>query len=125
MRQECLLSQILFAILIDFVLRACHFRGGIQLSPDRQIHDCNFADNIILMAHCQEDIQHKLNELAAKATHMSLNINVDKTKSLSNAVVTTIAAGIQYEGTDIDEVREFKYLDSTITQDGNYDREVC
>ena len=28
-RQGCLLSPILFAILIDFALRAFHFRGGI------------------------------------------------------------------------------------------------
>ena len=65
-----------------------------------------------------------LNELAAKAAPMGLKININKTKSMLNAVVTTIAAGIRYEGTDIEEVREFKYLGSTITQDGNCDREV-
>ena len=47
-----------------------------------------------------------------------------KRKSMSNAVVTTIAAGIRYEGTDIGEVREFMYFSSAITQDGNCDREV-
>ena len=36
----------------------------------------------------------------------------------------TFAAGIRYEGTDIEEVREFKYLGNTVTQDGNCDREV-
>ena len=43
---------------------------------------------------------------------------------MSNAEVTTIAAGIRYEGTYTEEVREFKYLGSTITQDGNCNREV-
>jgi len=76
------------------------------------------------MAHCQEDIQRNLNELAAKATHMGQKINNNKTKSILNAVVMTIAAGIRYEGTDVEDVRRFKYLGSTITQDGNCDREV-
>ena len=52
-RQGCLISPILFAILIDFVLRACHFRGGIKLSPEGQIHNSDFADDIVLVAHCQ------------------------------------------------------------------------
>ena len=123
-RQGCLLSPILFSILINFVCRSCHFRQGIQLSPERQIHDCNFADDIVLVAHCQEDIQHHLNELVAKAALMGLKINVDKRKSMSNSVLMTILAGIRYEGTDIEEVREFKYLGRRITQDGNCDGEV-
>ena len=77
------------------MLRACHFRGGIQLSPEHQIHDCDFPGDIALAAHCQEDVQHNLNEIAAKAAPMGLKINIDKTKSMSNGVVTTIAAGIR------------------------------
>ena len=79
-RQGCVLSPILFAILIDFVLRACHFRGGIQLSPKRQIHAFDFADDIVLIAHCQDDIQCNLYELAAKAAPVGLKININKTK---------------------------------------------
>ena len=93
-RQGCLLSPTLFAMLRNFVINT-------KQSPERQIQDCDFADDIVLVAHCQEDIQHNLNELAAKLSSMGVKINIDKTKNMSKAEVTTIAAGIRYEGTDI------------------------
>ena len=62
-RQGCLLSLILFSVLIGFVLRACHFRRGIKQFPERRVHNCDLADDIVLVAHCQEDIQHNLDEL--------------------------------------------------------------
>ena len=43
---------------------------------------------------------------------------------MSNVVVTTIAVWILYKATNIEEVREFKYLGITITQDGNCNRKV-
>ena len=102
------------------MLRACHFRDGIQLSLERQIHDFHFTDNIALAAHCKEDIQRILIELTVKAGTIGLKINVDKL----NSVVKTFAANILYEGTDIEEVREFKYLGSTVTHNENCDRQV-
>ena len=120
LRQGCLLSPILFTMLKHFMLWACHFRNGTQLSLERQIHDFHFTDNIALAAHCKEDIQRNLTELAVKAGTIGLKINVDKLIALWK----TFAAGILYEGTDIEEVRGFKYLGSTVTHNENCDRKV-
>ena len=75
-RQGCLVYPMILAILRDFVLQACRFRGGIQISPELQLNDCDFDDDIALVAHCQEEIQHNLNELAVKSSPMGQKINV-------------------------------------------------
>ena len=60
---ECLLSPMLFAILIDLVNQAFHFRAGGQLSSEQQLHDHEFENNVDHVAHCQDAIQHNLQEL--------------------------------------------------------------
>jgi len=54
---------MLFAILIDLVNQAFHFRAGGQLSSEQQLHDHEFENNVDHVAHCQDAIQHNLQEL--------------------------------------------------------------
>ena len=43
---------------------------------------------------------------------------------MSNGIMTTFAVDIRYKDTNIEEVRESKCRDSTVTHHGNCDREV-
>ena len=123
-RQGCILSPLLFAIVIDFVLRGCSFSEGLQLNPLRTLHDGVFADDIALFAHESEDIQHNINELERVANAVGLSINANKTKSMSNAVIPDLAEGLLVNNEEIEVVREFKYLGSILTQDANPEREI-
>jgi len=53
-RQGCILSPLLFAITIDWVLRRTTERttGGITWSEDAHLCDLDFADDIALMIRC-------------------------------------------------------------------------
>ena len=53
---------------------------GIQPSPECQLHNCEFTDDITPAVHLQDDIQHNLNEPVAKVAPTGLQINVVKTK---------------------------------------------
>ena len=123
-RQGCNLSPLLFAIVIDFVLRGCSFSGGIQLNPLRELNDGDFADDVALITHDPEDMQRNINELGRMANAVGLSINANKTKSMSNAVIPDLAEGLLVNNEEIEEVREFKYLGSILTQDANSEREI-
>ena len=123
-RQGCILSPLLFAIVIDFVLRGCSFSGGIQLNPLRELNDGDFADDVALITHDPEDMQRNINELGRMANAVGLSINANKTKSMSNAVIPDLAEGLLVNNEEIEEVREFKYLGSILTQDANSEREI-
>ena len=79
-RQGYILSPLIFAIVIDFVLRRCSFSGGLQLNPLRILHDGVFADDIALFAYESEAIQHNINELGRLANAVGLSINANKAK---------------------------------------------
>ena len=48
-REGCIHSPVLFVILIDYRLRKCNFRGGIQLNLNRIFCDGDFIDDITLL----------------------------------------------------------------------------
>ena len=50
-------SPILIAMIIDFALSSCNFCGGAQLNPHRQIYDCDFANDMVLVTHFTGDMQ--------------------------------------------------------------------
>ncbi|XP_065564199.1 uncharacterized protein LOC136029626 [Artemia franciscana] len=107
-RQDCILSPLLFAIVIDFVLRGCSVSGGLQLNLLRTLHDGVFADNIALFAHESEDIHNNINELERVANSVGLSISANKTKSMSNAVIPDLAERLLVNNEEIEVVREFK-----------------
>ncbi|XP_065570432.1 uncharacterized protein LOC136033587 [Artemia franciscana] len=123
-RQGCILSPLLFAIVIDFVLRGCSFSGGLQLNPLRALHGGVFADDIAFFAHESEAIQHNIRELGRVAIAIRLSINANMTKSMSNAVISDLAEGLLVNNEEIEVVREFKYLGSILTQHTNPEREI-
>ena len=123
-RQGCILSPLLFAIVIDLVLCGCSFSGDLQLNPLREFHDGVFADDIALFAHESEAIQNNINELERVANAAGLSISANKTKSMSNAVIPDLAEGLLVNNKEIEVVREFKYLSSILAQDANPEREI-
>ena len=123
-RQGYILSPLLYAIVIDFVLRRCSFSGGLKLNPLRELHDGVFAEDIALFAHEFEAIQRNINELGRVANAIGLSIYTNKTKSMSNAVIPDLAEGLLVNNEEIEVVREFKYLGSILTQDANLEREI-
>ena len=68
-RQGCFLSRTIFLMMVDWVMRqsTAGQRTGIQWTFTKQLEDLDFADDISLLFHKQQDTQEKLCRVAAEA----------------------------------------------------------
>ena len=83
-RQGCLLSPTIFLMVVDWVTRqsTAGQRTGIQWTLTKQLEDLDFADDISLLPHKQQDAQEKLCRVAAEAEKTGLQINIGKTEAM-------------------------------------------
>jgi len=83
-RQGCVLSPYLFNILAKMVMRVPmdRFQGGLQIGG-RMITNLRYADDIILLATSDAELQELVDRLDWVSRKYSLLINVDKTKVIS------------------------------------------
>jgi len=79
-RQGCILSPLLFAIAIDWVLRRTmdNSTGGITWTEDESSCDLDFADDIALTDDSWNSMQQTTSTLTKEANEVGLYINVDK-----------------------------------------------
>jgi len=80
-RQGCVLSPYLFNILAEMVMRETldGFQGGLQIAG-RTITNIRYADDIILSATSEAELQELMDRLDRLSRRYSLLINIDKTK---------------------------------------------
>ena len=88
-RQGCVMSGLLFNIVIDWVLwRTTEGRRrGIRWSLTSVLEDLDYADDIVLLSHSSSDMQEKMDRLNIFAQKVGLNISTGKTEVM--AVSTT------------------------------------
>jgi len=83
-QQGCVLSPYLFNILAEMVMRETldRFQGGLQ-TGGRMIMNLRYADDIILLATSEAELQELVDRLDRVSRRYSLVINVDKTKVMA------------------------------------------
>lgn len=116
-RQGCLLSPLLFLLVIDGVMRRVVAGKNRGISWFfKHLEDMDYADDIVLMSHSFADMQSKLDDLVNEAAKVGLKINIGKTKVMKINVRNNTP--LKIGDTNLEEVDEFVYLGSTITKDG-------
>lgn len=132
-RQGCVLSPLLFSIVIDWVLKNSLDKNdlGIVLEKRRSSHyqqqqlsDLNFEDGIALIDKSEQRLQHATSEVEEKGRKVGLTINSKKTKVMDvakerNDITTTLSNQNSLENVD-----KFVNLGSTISHNGNLTSEL-
>ena len=124
LRQGCLLSQTILLMVVDWDMRqsAAGKRMGIQWTFTKHLEDLDFADDISLLSHRQQDTQEKLCRVAAEAEKTGLQINIGKTEVMR--VNNRQQDPVQLHQEDIKEVDKFVYLGSMVSKDERTDEDI-
>ncbi|VDP58797.1 unnamed protein product [Schistosoma curassoni] len=87
-----------------------------------QLDDLDFADDLALLPHTQQQMQEKTTSVAAASETVGLNIHKEKYKILRYD--TTCNNRITLDGEDLDDVKSFTYLGSIIDKHGGSDADM-
>ena len=94
-------------------------QAGIKISG-RNINNCRYADDTTLMAESEEELNNLLMKVKEESEKAGLKLNIQKTKIMVSGLVTSW----QIDGETMKTVRDFIFLGSQITADGDSSHEI-
>ncbi|KAK7940110.1 hypothetical protein WMY93_003436 [Mugilogobius chulae] len=122
LRQGWPLSPVLFIVFMDRISRRSQGQEGVRFG-DHRISSLLFADDVVLMAPSNQDLQHALGRFAAECEAAGMKISSSK----SEAMVLDrkkVPCPLQVGGESLPQVEEFKYLGVLFTSEGRMEREI-
>ena len=91
-------------------------QAGIKIAG-RNVNNLKYADNPTLMAESKEELKSLLMKVKEESEKVGLKLNIQKTKIMASGPITSW----QIDG---ETVRDFIFLSSKITADGDCSHEV-
>jgi exonuclease III len=128
-RQGCLLSCLLFDVIMDAITRRflaeCAV-GGVSINAAREAIRCLlYADDVVLFAHTPEDIQVMLACWDRISYEYGLITSVKKTKIMFVAKPDDLVLpAFSIRDQPVEVVTSFRYLGVTLTSDAQMDTEI-
>lgn len=123
-RQGCPLSPLLFNIYAEAMVKEGldNIEDGVKVGG-KLVQAVRFADDQAMVANSEEGLRRIMLSLNETIERYGMKINIKKTKvmKISNEKSEMI---VSIEGEKIEQVKEFKYLGSTICEDGRCRREI-
>ena len=89
------------------------FRRYTRNASEDTIKECQFADDVALLATTQEGAETAIRAYSCVAKSLGLTVNIIKTKSMAvgHDIAEEDTQPISLEGGEIEHVGEFPYLD--------------
>ena len=96
-----------------------------QKTIEELIIELLFADDCALLAQTEEALQHIVNRFSDAAKNFSLTINLEKTEVLYQPLPReAYSPHISIDGTNLNAVEHFTYLDSVISNDATISKDL-
>ena len=92
---------------------------GIKITR-RNINNFRYADDTTLMAESEEELKSLLMKVKKETKKAGLKLNIQKTKIMASGPITSW----QIDGETMETVKDFIFLGSKITEDGNCSHEI-
>ena len=87
---------------------------------ERNINNLRYADDITLMAESEEELKSLLMKVKTESEKASFKFNIQKTKIMASSPITSW----QIDGETMETVRDFLFLGSKITADGDCSHKI-
>ena len=126
LKQGCILSPMLFNIVMEKVARTVTERQLGAQFRDLSINCLAYADDVDVITEDIEDTENIITEFKEKAEKVGLTINEEKTKlmEMTRNPQLQVQNHINISNMNIEVVDKFKYLGMMITTDGNMKEEI-
>ena len=89
-------------------------QAGIKIAG-RNINNLGYADDTTLMAESEEELKSLLMKVKEESEKAGLKLKIKKTKIMASSPITSW----QIDGETVETVRDFIFLGSSITADGD------
>ena len=86
----------------------------------RNINNLRYADDTTLMAESEQELKNLLMKVKEESEKVGLKLNIQKTQIMESGPITSW----QIEGETMETVRNFIFLGSKITADGDCSHEI-
>ena len=86
----------------------------------RNVNNLRYADDNTLMAENEEELKSLLMKVKEESEKVGLKLNIQKTKIMASSPITSW----QIDGETMETVRNFIFLGSKITADGDCSHEI-
>ena len=120
--QGCMLSLCLFNLHAEYSMQNAGLdeaQAGIKIAG-RNINHLKYAVDTTLMAESEEELKSLLMNVKEESEKVGLKLNIQKTKIMSFGPITPW----QIDGEIMETVRDFIFLGSKITADGDCSHEI-
>ena len=94
-------------------------QAGIKIAR-RNINNLRYADDTTLMAEIKEELNGLLMKVKEESEKVGLKLNIQKTKIIASSYITSW----QIDGETVETVRDFIFLCSKVTADGDCRHEI-
>ena len=111
-----------FKLYAEYIMRNAGLdetQAGIKISR-RNINNLRYADDTTLMAESKEELKSLFMKVKEESEKVGLNLNIQKTKIMASGPITSW----QIDGETVETVRDFIFLGSKITSDGDCSHEI-
>ena len=86
----------------------------------RNIDNLRYADDTTLMAESEEKLKSLLMKVEEESEKVGLKLNIQKTNIMASSLITSW----QIDGETVETGRDFIFLNSKITADGDFSHEI-
>ena len=121
-RQGCILSPCLFNLYAEYIMRNAGLdeaQAEIKIAR-RNINNLRYADDITLIAESKEELKSLLMKVREESEEVGLRLNIQKPKIMASGPITSW----QIDGETMEIVRDFIFLGSKITADGDCSHDI-
>lgn len=124
-RQGCVLSPLLFNIYSEAVISMAltDLEAGIKINGTI-VNNLRYADDTVLMAASEQDLQEILNRVNEHSERAGLSINISKTKFMTVSNRPDWNPSISVAGKQLERVRQYKYLGAWVNEVWESNQEI-
>ena len=116
------MSPCLFNLYAEYIIRNTGLdeeQAGLKIAG-RNINNLRYADDTTIMAESEEELKSLLMKVKEESEKVGLKLNIQKTKIMASGPITSW----QIDGETMETARDFIFLGSKITVDGDCSHEI-